>query len=271
MSESCYKDLANLFYLHEQSQIEIDSALLNQTENYTIQKEGFNPLPRPYLLRSDGAITCFLFFSYILLAYMFSYSKNYLLQEVRSFFVSKERTGSFYTFTASDARCRFALIFITTVLLGFTTYDYLLSRNPLLFSLYSHVYLLGALIGGFILFFLLKYLAFQLVNSVFFDKTKARMWINSYFNALVVIGFLLSPIVLLIIYFNLPANYTIYLSLFVVLISKILLFYKCRTTFFDKIHSSLHLILYFCALEIIPELLFWKAIILMNTSLVLNF
>ncbi|MGL4851776.1 MAG: DUF4271 domain-containing protein [Phocaeicola sp.] len=271
MSESCQKGLNELFELQKAEQEAIESALFAKVKSSTIQQIGVEPITRPYLLRSDGMVTCFLLFCFIVLSYVLSRTKNYLIQGVKSFFDSKNRVGLFDIFTASDARYRLALLFQSCVLLGFCLYELLLNHNYLVFSIYPHPWLLALFIGAFILFFFAKYLLFQLINSVFFEKTKQILWIDSYFNVLVSIGFLLFPIILLVVYFDLSDTHTIYLSLIVIFISKTLLFYKCNSTFFNKIHRYLHLILYFCALEIVPDLLFWKGIVLMNTSLVLNF
>ncbi|MGL5273305.1 MAG: DUF4271 domain-containing protein [Phocaeicola sp.] len=271
MNESCRKDLTYLFNLEAERHSEIEAALTAKAGAITVQQEGILPIARPYLLRSDGVVACFFLLCLIVLSYVFSHAKNYLFQQVRSFFVSKARGGLFDTFTASDARYRFALLFHTCVLLGFCAYNYLSDHESLLFLLYPQLGLLGLFIGAFVFLLLFKSLLFQVVNTVFFDKIASKVWLDSFLNVLVGMGFLLSPVILLVVYFGLPSSNAIHCSLFVVLISKIILFYKCKTTFFDRFHRTLHLILYFCALEIVPDLLFWKGIVLMNTSLVLNF
>lgn len=52
---------------------------------------------------------------------------------------------------------------------------------------------------------------------------------------------------------------------------KILLFYKCIRNFFNHFHGILHLILYFCTLEIIPLLFLWKGLIYINNIFILKF
>ncbi len=47
--------------------------------------------------------------------------------------------------------------------------------------------------------------------------------------------------------------------------------YKCIRNFFPHIHGSFHLILYFCALEIVPDLFLWKGIGFINNVLILKF
>ena len=93
----------------------------------------------------------------------------------------------------------------------------------------------------------------------------------AFFDILVGAGFLLFPLVLLAVYFDLNAE-TAKILIFIILgITKIMLFYKCIRNFFPHIHGSFHLILYFCALEILPDFVLWKGIILANNILILNF
>ena len=88
------------------------------------------------------------------------------------------------------------------------------------------------------------------------------IWLESYFNVVIGAGFLLFPIVLLIVYFDLSPQIAPYFIGFVIIIAKILLFYKCFSNFFTKFYGAFHLILYFCALEILPDFVLWKGIIL---------
>ena len=103
--------------------------------------------------------------------------------------------------------------------------------------------------------------------SNYYNKTRNIIWLESYFNVVIGAGFLLFPIVLLIVYFDLSPQIAPYFIGFVIIIAKILLFYKCFSNFFNKFHGAFHLILYFCALEILPDFVLWKGIILANNIL----
>ena len=50
-----------------------------------------------------------------------------------------------------------------------------------------------------------------------------------------------------------------------VIISKFLLAYKCFKNFFNQLHHVLHFILYFCALEILPDLILWKGVVFVDS------
>ena len=63
---------------------------------------------------------------------------------------------------------------------------------------------------------------------------------------------------------------SLFFMAFAIILAKILLFWKCFNNFFNKIHGFFHLILYFCALEILPDLILWKGIMISCNKLILN-
>jgi hypothetical protein len=62
-----------------------------------------------------------------------------------------------------------------------------------------------------------------------------------------------------------------FLYAFIIIITKILFFYKSVSNFFKTFRGSMHLILYLCALEIIPDFVAWKGVIFANDILILKF
>ena len=59
--------------------------------------------------------------------------------------------------------------------------------------------------------------------------------------------------------------------LFILVFAKILLYYKGFRNFFSQSYGFLHLILYFCALEMVPLSLLVKGILYINQIVILNF
>ena len=139
-----------------------------------------------------------------------------------------------------------------------------------LFEKVSHVLFLGGLVLCMVLYLMLKWGAYNIVNWVFFQKVRNILWIKSYFYLLVWLGLLLLPVVLLFVYFDLSSQTAFYLVASIIIFAKIALFWKCFSNFFGKIYGLFHLILYFCALEILPDLVLWKGIELVNNNLILN-
>lgn len=271
MNESSRPGITDLFQLYQQEQEQIQQALIREQCRTSQPISGMEGIPLPYQLRSDWMVTGILFLCFILVSYVLAHGKKYLGQKFKNFALSKQRASLFDDTTASDVRYTLALIFQTCILSGFCVYDYFSDRESLLFDTVPHSLLLGIYIGSIVLFFAIKWLLYSLVNWIFFNKGKNRVWIESYFGVLVGAGFLLFPVVLLIIYFDLPSETAPYFILFIIIIAKIPLFYKCFSNFFNTFYGSFHLILYFCALEILPDFVLWKGISIANNILFLNF
>ena len=206
--------------------------------------------------------------------WVFSYSlkngKKYVLQRIKALFQYKERFSLFDDATTSSNRYVFTLTIISCVLSGLYIYEYISETDFMLIRSVSNGLMLGIYIGMSLFYISFKWVAYQFVNWIFFDKERNNYWIQTYFDLVSGISFLLFPVMLLIIYFNLGIQTSKVLIVFLLLFAKILLFYKSIRNFFKHVYGFLHFILYFCALEIIPLILFWKGITYINNILVLK-
>lgn len=237
-------------------------------------KEGFSGMegiPLPYQLNNDWAVTALLFLCFFLVYYSINHRRKYLYQHLKNFFIHKERGNLFDDATGSDFRFILSLCGVTCVLCGVCMYDYSLDTVPGLLKHTSSYLLLAGYIVIAVLSILCKGLSYSFANWIFFDKERNAAWREAYFDLFVGTGFLFFPLVLLIVYFNLEPAISQTVILLVVIFTKILLFYKCIRNFFSHLHGFLHLILYFCTLEIIPDLLLWKGVEYINKVLILNF
>jgi hypothetical protein len=270
MSDSCTTGLTYLFHCYEETHTEIYNAIAEDAYRST-SKDGMVGEPLPYQLRSDWMVTSLMFICFVLVSYVLMRSSKYIQSQFSFFFSNKDRYGLFDNNTSSDVRYALILLSQTVLFSGFCLYDFFSTYDKFLFASVPHVYLLLLFIIVIALFILIKWAVYMFINWIFFYKTKQKLWISSFSSVIIWSGFLLFPIVLLIVYFDLNAQISVILFVIVILIGKILLFYKCFSNFFNKFYGILHLILYFCALEVIPDLILWKSILLANNSLVLNF
>ena len=229
--------------------------------------EGMIGEPLPYLLHTDWIITALMFLCVLTVTYVLSKEKKYLLQQLKAFPVNRKRSSMFDGANTIDMRYILLLIFHTCVLLGFCAYYHVSNHTPSLLEKIPHALLLGSFVTimGCLLF--LKWILYSFVNWIFFQKESNSAWITSYFNLFIWLGIFLLPIILVIIYFDISSQNTLYLIGSSILIAKIALFWKCFRNFFEKIYGALHLILYFCALEILPDLILWKGIELVSNNL----
>lgn len=269
MNQSCSTDLKYIYHCYEESRTEIYNAMSEDASISTTQ-EGMIGEPLPYQLRSDWMVISLMFVCFIFVSYVLMRSSKYIQSQFSFFFSNKDRYGLFDNNTSSDIRYGIILLSQTILFSGFCIYDYLCEYENFLFSTLPHLYLLLFSITIVSLFFFVKLALYSYINWLFFNNTKQNVWINSYTIVIIWCGFLLFPIVLLIVFFDLNTKISLILFIFVMFFGKILLFYKCFSNFFNNIYGIFQLILYFCALEVIPDLILWKSILLANNSLFFN-
>jgi len=231
---------------------------------------GMSGEPLPYLLHTDWMVTTLLLICILLTTIAFAKEKKYLLNRLKSSIASRERASMFDEATTTDVRYTFLLVLHSCILLGLCIYHYYTQAMPALLEKTVHIYLLGGAILLVFFLFIIKCALYGFINWTFFQKVKNSAWMTSFFNLFIWLGILLLPVILVIIYFDISSQISLYLIGFLIIFAKISLFWKCFSNFFEKIHGAFHLILYFCALEILPDLIFWKGIELLNNNLILN-
>lgn len=224
----------------------------------------------PHQLSADDGITALLLLCFFLVAYVLSKGKRFLLQQAKEFSFNKERGNLFDSSTATDVRFRISLLFQTCVLLGIFIFDYFYDHTPGLLNKYPPIAILGIYIGVCVSYYFVKWLLYSFLFWIFFDKAKTVVWIEAYSTILYYLGFSLFPLVLLMVYFNLSSNILIAIGLGLVIFAKILMFYKWLKLFFNNLYGLFCLILYFCALEIVPCLVLYQGLIQINNLLLIK-
>ena len=233
-----------------------------------IMFEGMIGEPIPYLLRSDWMVTTVLFMCMVLVSVVFSKGRKHWLQVIRNFTSNRDRSSMFDEVTAADARHAFLLVAHSFLMLGLCFYYYWVYKAPLLFEKVSHGYLLIGFILGVVILQLFKWILYKIVNWVFFQKERNMLWMTAFFHLHIAIGLCLLPVFLLVVYFDVSSQVSFWFIGFLLVFAKIALFWKCFSNFFEKIYGVLHLILYFCALEILPDLIWWKGIEWISNNLI---
>ena len=229
---------------------------------------GMKGEPVPYMLRSDWMVTSVLFACMLLVSYVLSQGDRYISHRIKTFFAPRERTSIFDEVTTSDVRYTLLLILLACVLLAFCVYNHFAHTLPALFDAVPHGLLLGGFTTCIFVFVILKRLFYNLVNWAFFSKTRNMIWANAYFSVVMALGLSLFPFVLLMVYFDLSPQISAFLVGFLIFLAKSVLLCKCFNNFFNNFRGSFHLILYFCALEIVPDLVLWKGIELISNNLI---
>ena len=266
-------DTLSLLQQKQISPAKADSDSLQLADLHAVQEvdSGFEGTPISYSPRTDDAIALTLLACFFLSSIALARGKKFLSQQVKDFVLHRERTSIFDSSTAADVRYLLVLVLQTCVLSGITFFNYFHDTCPALMDHVSSLLLLGIYVGFCLAYFLLKWLLYMFLGWTFFDKNKTNIWLESYSALIDYVGFALFPFVLLLVYFDLSLTNLVIIGSIILIFTKILMFYKWIKLFFHQFSGLFLLILYFCALEIVPCLLLYQGMIQMNNILLIKF
>ena len=266
-------DTLSLLQQKQISPAKADSDSLQLADFHAVQEvdSGFEGTPISYSPRTDDAIALTLLACFFLSSIALARGKKFLSQQVKDFVLHRERTSIFDSSTAADVRYLLVLVLQTCVLSGITFLNYFHDTCPALMDHVSSLLLLGIYVGFCLAYFLLKWLLYMFLGWTFFDKNKTNIWLESYSALIYYVGFALFPFVLFLVYFDLSLTNLVIIGSIILIFTKILMFYKWIKLFFHQFSGLFLLILYFCALEIVPCLLLYQGMIRMNNILLIKF
>ena len=266
-------DTLSLLQQKQISPAKADSDSLQLADLHAVQEvdSGFEGTPISYSPRTDDAIALTLLVCFFLSSIALARGKKFLSQQVKDFVLHRERTSIFDSSTAADVRYLLVLVLQTCVLSGITFLNYFHDTCPALMDHVSSLLLLGIYVGFCLAYFLLKWLLYMFLGWTFFDKNKTNIWLESYSALIYYVGFALFPFVLFLVYFDLSLTNLVIIGSIILIFTKILMFYKWIKLFFHQFSGLFLLILYFCALEMVPCLLLYQGMIQMNNILLIKF
>ena len=266
-------DTLSLLQQKQISPAKADSDSLQLADLHAVQEvdSGFEGTPISYSPRTDDAIALTLLACFFLSSIALARGKKFLSQQVKDFVLHRERTSIFDSSTAADVRYLLVLVLQTCVLSGITFLNYFHDTCPALMDHVSSLLLLGIYVGFCLAYFLLKWLLYMFLWWTFFDKNKTNIWLESYSALIYYVGFALFPFVLFLVYFDLSLTNLVIIGSIILIFTKILMFYKWIKLFFHQFSGLFLLILYFCALEIVPCLLLYQGMIQMNNIWLIKF
>ncbi|WP_342382411.1 DUF4271 domain-containing protein [Bacteroides ovatus] len=266
-------DTLSLLQQKQISPAKADSDSLQLADLHAVQEvdSGFEGTLISYSPRTDDAIALTLLACFFLSSIALARGKKFLSQQVKDFVLHRERTSIFDSSTAADVRYLLVLVLQTCVLSGITFLNYFHDTCPALMDHVSSLLLLGIYVGFCLAYFLLKWLLYMFLGWTFFDKNKTNIWLESYSALIYYVGFALFPFVLFLVYFDLSLTNLVIIGSIILIFTKILMFYKWIKLFFHQFSGLFLLILYFCALEIVPCLLLYQGMIQMNNILLIKF
>ena len=227
--------------------------------------------PIPYTVRNDNVITGLLLGCFILALLSFARTGSILLRQAKDFFFAPKIGTTTVSETTGEFRFQSFLVLQTCLLLSLLAFFYANDYIADTYVLSSQYQLIGIYFAVFLGYVLLKMMLYSTINWVFFDRKKIGQWSQFMLFIFSVEGILLFPLVILQVYFDIGQKNTLICSLVIIILLKIVSFYKCFDIFFKRTSVFLQIILYFCALEIIPLLSLGAILVMIGNELKINF
>ena len=212
----------------------------------------------PYILRNDDLVSSTLLSLFVACLLLAVYAKRYISNTMKHFFERKRHNTIFEDSDDAQMQGKGLLMLQTAVAMGILMFNHFQSSSMHNYERGSVLALLGINIAVCYILLLVKFFVCDGVNRTLFATEQCRVWREGLLFVINCAGLLLMPIALLSIYSQINVNTQLYSVILIGLISEIVLFYKTFRTFFDNGLGYLHLILYFCALEIIPYFILWS-------------
>ena len=227
--------------------------------------------PLPYSIHNDNVITSILLLFFVLMVIAYANTHEFIIRQLKNFFYVPHDGMGEMAETGSELRFQLFLVLLTSVMLALLYYFYTIHFIGDSFILQSQYHLIAIYLVMMVCYFVVKWLMYSLVNRVFFDSKRNRHWVKTKLLISSIEGMVLFPAVLLQAYFNMSEQNVIIYFIIVLIFVKILTFFKCYVVFFRRNVFELQIILYFCALEMMPLLAFWGALDFVANSLKIIF
>ena len=227
--------------------------------------------PVPYNIHNDSVITSILLGFFILMVIALANTHELVTRQLKKFFYMPNEGTSEMTETGTELRIQLFLVLLSCVLLSLLYYFYVIHYVGDSFVLKSQYLLIAIYVVMMVCYFTVKWWLYVLVNTVFFGSKRNRHWLKTKLFISSMEGIVFLPAVLLQAYFDMTEKNVVLYFIIVLIFVKILTFFKCYVAFFRRNVVKLQIILYFCALEMVPLLAFWGALDYVTDSLKINF
>jgi hypothetical protein len=205
--------------------------------------------PLAYMAVHDSLISSILFGCLLFFCFVFSHFWDFIAQQAKAIFYSRKEQ---FKSTSNELQLMLGLLTTSCIVCSILYYLYVMAFVSETHILSSDYLLLAVFFGVIVAYHALHFLLYHIVNITFFDKRTNRKFLTSNLFLSGMVGILLLPGIFLLAHYGFTALSMVIYAGFVLFLVKILSFYKSYNIFFKRNVFFLQIILYFCALEIIP-------------------
>jgi hypothetical protein len=231
---------------------------------------GMAGAPIPYSYANDNLVTSLLIIGFLLIAFAFSRMSNFIVGQAKNFIHPSQNSVSLSE-TSGEIYMQIVLTGLTCIVYALLYYLYATEFLASTYVTSSEYALLGIFLGVFVSYYLLRFGLYTIVNNLFFNSSKNKKFLTSLLYLSSLEGLLLYPALALLAFMHLTTQFAIWYCIIVLFLVKIMTFYKSYTIFFKQNDLFLQIILYFCALEMVPLITLWGGLLVIVDILKINF
>lgn len=221
--------------------------------------------PVPYRAANDDVISISLLFCFMVTVLVVARSMRFTIVQIKDIFYNYREDSVEKKETAHEVYYQLFLCIQAGLLFALSFFFYAQETISETYILPTEYSLMGVFFLIFIGYFALKELFYAWVHLTFFDARQRRQSMVSRLFLTAMEGVLMLPAILVHTYFGMSVISLLIYSLSVIILTKILSFYKTYSIFFREKALFLQNFLYFCTLEAIPLAMLW-GILLMTAN-----
>lgn len=227
-----------------------------------------NPVPTQF--GNDDPTTITLLLCFVFIVSTLAFSRAFIGRQLSNFFYDTH-SDELNNVTSNELRIQLLLVLVGSLLLGICSYLVAADGFPGIFVNDTQIFvslLFAALFAGY---FTVKWIVHYIVDIVFFGSKKTLQYFKIQLFITACSTTLTLPLIMLQVFFDLSIEKSLICFGFVLILNKILTFYKCWFIFFRQNGFFLQTFLYFCTLEITPIFAFSGIWLMMVNNLKINF
>lgn len=232
-------------------------------------RQGVAGDPVPYSIAGDSIMSSILILCLLITLISVSRSWQFIIRQLKSFFYIQRGNTTEVTETSTEVRFQFLLTIENCILLAIIYFFYM--RENIIDTFTIGQYQIIAIFSGtFAGYFLFKQILYQIANWTFFDRKNIQQWNKAFLFLVASEGVFFLPLVLVQSFFHAAINSSLIYLVIVVVLFKLLTFYKSAQIFFAPKGQLLQNFLYFCTLELLPLSALWGILLIISEHLKIN-
>lgn len=224
----------------------------------------------PYCMTNDNVVMMIFVMNIIGIAYALLMNGTGIMERLKCIFYYESKSTPYNSRTHITRICN-ALMYVQTLYYSSIIASEYILRNTPQFTFDTVLPLMGILTILFASVLLFKRLSYDAVNTILFDRHAVSEWRSFYFFTIKLLGFALTPAIIVILFLPGISFTIVKIYLLIVLIAYVYtILIGLFKIIFAQRRNFLDIFLYLCALEFLPMGIVWKSVLQVSEFLTIK-